>query len=67
MTPSADMPCATRSGARAALAGSDRDAALLAGRVWGDGDGRQPPAVGHRPDRAGRNARVQRSRARAVP
>jgi hypothetical protein len=39
----------------------DRDSALLAGRVLGDG--RQPPAVGHRPDRASCTAacRVDRS------
>ena len=39
---------------RADVDAGDRDAALLAGRVWGDG--RQPPAVGHRPDRSGRTA-----------
>jgi hypothetical protein len=35
----------------------DRDAALLAGRVWGDST--QPLAVDHRPDCAGRTARVR--------
>ena len=43
---------------RADVDAGDRDAALLAGRVGGDG--RQPPAVGDCPDRAGGAAGVPR-------